>query len=387
MYLFHIKQHDYIDFIVTKWYYMPIRRSKMDENRYLTFASGENSIVIDRIGGQLVSYKVRGVEVLSQGELDPASSPWKATAKNLFPNPGQVGGRFQNFAKRVDEDRSYAEAMVEELGAEKAVEEYVKSSKNAKEVRYTLNGIPYRISQHGFAQDMEFRVRGKQKNGCVLSIETSPETLKQYPFRFRYNLGYEIDENGGLQYDASCSNLDDRAIVAGMGWHPAFLLHDKKRVGRYKIIFKNLKKTADCPIREDEYYPIESIVEEGKTVSIGGIISADVVLEYVFSDGHTYEYVTMHTEEPRLILWSKPLTDENQDKFICIEPWNTESKVLGNLSVQERTREIEGANIIEPNQTSQISASVNIGEEYIRVLEKLPELRNDKQEDPAMLSR
>ena len=349
----------------------------MTDNRYLIFTKGNNSIIVDRIGGQLVSYKINGVEILSQGALRPESSSWPATAKNLFPNPGKVGGKFQDYAYKIIEKDGFQQEVIDELGEDEALQEFKINSKNNKIVRYSLNGIPYRIAQHGFAQDMEFQVRGKQANGCIMSIETSPETLEQYPFKFRYNLGYEIDEFGRLMYDASCSNLDDKAIVAGMGWHPAFLLHDKKRTDNYVVFFKNLKKTKDCPVVEGQAYSISDIVNAGKSVVIDGIISADVLLLYEYQGGHMCQYLTMHTEEPKLVLWSKPLYNENQNPFICIEPWNTESGVLGELSVQEKTREIQGANVIEPGHTSFLSASVEVNDEYLRFMERLPSYEED----------
>ena len=61
------------------------------EDRYIKLQQGKTTMIVDKVGAQVVSLKIDGVEVMFQGALNPSNAQWKASAKNLFPNPGPVG--------------------------------------------------------------------------------------------------------------------------------------------------------------------------------------------------------------------------------------------------------------------------------------------------------
>ena len=78
----------------------------------------------------------------------------------------------------------------------------------------------------------------------------------------------------------------------------------------------------------------------------------------------------MHTDQPTLVLWSKPTTEKSQSNFICIEPWNTTPKQIHKLTTQDKTRSLaEGdnpANIIEPGEHSTMIIPVSVNPQYIK---------------------
>lgn len=47
---------------------------------------------------------------------------------------------------------------------------------------YRYAGNSYRMGQHGFARDMDFKVTYKGEDGIVYWLESTPETLGKYPF-------------------------------------------------------------------------------------------------------------------------------------------------------------------------------------------------------------
>lgn len=310
--------------------------------------TAETEAIIDRVGAQLVSLKIKGVEVMFQGALSPETSQWKATAKNLFPNPGPLG-------------------KTDSSGRELKTEIYDVNGKEEKHTLYSHNGGIYHMGQHGFAQSATYEDRGGDNlSSCTMSIRADDMTYNQYPYDFQYLVSMDVNKNG-LSYMSCVRNNDNKDMLAGMGWHPAFTLQNNPR--KYTIKFKNLVKTPECDIDPDKEYEIyDSIILKDASVKFEGIISADVVLQYENEDGEKIPYITMHTEEPYLVLWSRHTENEGQENFICIEPWNTTPRQINNLSSQDQTHKLEenGAVIIAPGQERHLYADVQVGEEYIK---------------------
>lgn len=316
------------------------------DDRYIILKNGNTQMVVDRVGAQIVSLKVNGVQVMFQGATD-SSLQWAGTAKNLFPNPGPVGKENEKWG---------------------ALREVVMPN-GKKGVQYIHNGGLYQTAQHGFAQNAEFNVQGQTADSCVMTISADQETVKEYPFDFKYDVGYEIHDSN-LNYISCAKNLDNKPMLAGMGWHPAFALHDA--AAKYSIVFENVEKEDDCEVEEGiEYEIAESIIEKSKSVQFRGLKSADVVL--VYRDGKTrVEYLRMHTECPNIILWSRARENKGQIDFICIEPWNTTPRQIQKLTTQDKTRALadEGAVIIEPSEQSTLKADVTINPEYIKTIKQ-----------------
>jgi len=305
---------------------------------------------IDTNGAQLVALKVDGVDILFDGALKPEKAQWPASAKNLFPNPGPVG------------------TTNDQLGELETVDLDVGNGTSKKHVIYQHNGGKYAMTQHGFAQYKDFNVQGKTETSCLMSITHNDGTWSEYPYKFKYAVGMDVDENGNFVYSTFARNDDTKPMLAGFGWHPAFKLHGDP--SRYRIVVTNLVPGENCTLEEGKEYTIEELVREGKSEIFTGIKSADITLVYKKENGKTLPYLTMHTDQPTLVLWSKPATEKSQSNFICIEPWNTTPRQIQKLTTQDKTRSLaEGdnpANIIEPGEHSTMIIPVSVNPQYIK---------------------
>ncbi len=338
------------------------------DKQFITLKNDKSELVVDLLGAQIVNYKVDGVEIMYQGASNPDNSKWKFSSKNLFPNPGPVG--------TSNERGELSTAMYE-----------VREGVTEKHVEYTHNGGIYHMGQHGPIQHKQFKVHGKTEDSCVLGVRADEYSYNEYPYEFMYFVVLQLEKDGSLTYKTIAQNNDNKAMLAGMGWHPAFALH--KQPSKYKIVYKNLKAETNAqiirtvnvdgkptkvssPLLPDHEYEIdEGIVKAGKSEQIVGIKSADVVLMYENEDGEKIPYITMHTEEPTLVLWSRPKDNDTQEDFLCIEPWNTTSRQINNLTTQDKTHELKkkGAVVIEPNEQSELEVNVSINPDYLKELE------------------
>lgn len=308
---------------------------------------------VDTVGAQLISLEIDGIEVMFNGARKPERAQWPASAKNLFPNPGPVG------------------THNEEYGELKTVELPVGDT-TKKHTIYHHNGGSYAMPQHGFAQYRDFHVQGKTPSTCIMSITHEDGTWSEYPYQFKYGVAMEVDSDGQFVYSAFTRNDDNKPILAGMGWHPAFKLHGDAK--RYTIVFNNLVKTEDCDLEEGVHYSIDEIVSQGKSIRFSGIVDADVTLMYTKASGKTVPYLTMHTNQPVLVLWSRPATEDNQENFICIEPWNTTPRQIQKLTHQHKTPALaqgdDPAKIIDEGCYASMVIPVRIHPQYIKVLTK-----------------
>ncbi len=326
----------------------------MDKNkgRFILLKNGKTQVLVDRIGAQIVAIDVDGQQISFSGATDPlfeVDTQWAKTAPVLFPNPGPVG---------------------------KENEKYGVLPRDGKDTTYYHNGGVYKIGQHGFAQNTEFVVQGFDGKSCVLSIDADEETVKHYPYDFRFYVVIDIDENGQINYKSAVNNLDNKPILAGQGWHPAFKLHADPRC--YKVVFRNLEKDESCEAEEGVLYDVyEPFIKANKSKGFGGIKSADVEIVYV--DPVTNKqttYLTMHTDSPNIIIWSRDKDYEEahgHEYFLAIEPWNTTPRQIQKLTTQDKTPSIEGARIVGVGEVDELNASVKVNPEYIAMLESQAE--------------
>ena len=98
------------------------------------------------LGGELISFKLDGIEKIHQGENsrdDKGKVYWKRHSPVLFPIVGKL-----------------------------------------KRNQTIINGRTFEISQHGFARDMEFEPITKLDNFHSYMLKSNKYTLARYPFEF-----------------------------------------------------------------------------------------------------------------------------------------------------------------------------------------------------------
>lgn len=137
------------------------------------------SIAIKPTGAELSSIKdlKTGIEHLWQGNAEF----WTGQAPNLFPVIGLLkDGEF------IYEDKSYE------------------------------------MPKHGFIRhNKNIKLKEESGNKLVFELEFSEETLKIYPFKFRFQISYTLNKNT-LKVAHKVVNLDNKPIYFSLGGHPAF---------------------------------------------------------------------------------------------------------------------------------------------------------------------
>ena len=90
---------------------------------------------------------------------------------------------------------------------------------------FRVNGRSYKMSQHGFARDMDFTPVSKTADSIVYALESNEETLEKYPFPFRLEIGYRI-EGKSVYVGWKVINTGAGPLPFQIGAHPAFYYPD-----------------------------------------------------------------------------------------------------------------------------------------------------------------
>ena len=81
---------------------------------------------------------------------------------------------------------------------------------------YTLYGERYSMDIHGFAKDSVFSVEEQSADSVTLCLHETPETLRQYPFRFTFRVRYAL-RGWTVNVTYSVRNEDEKELPFGIG--------------------------------------------------------------------------------------------------------------------------------------------------------------------------
>lgn len=91
-----------------------------------------------------------------------------------------------------------------------------------KEGKYRWDGAEYAMEIHGFGHTSPWQITSQTENTLHLTLKSTEDTLTQYPFVFRVNLLFSL-EDGALTIAQKYENLDDMPMPYNYGFHPYFL--------------------------------------------------------------------------------------------------------------------------------------------------------------------
>ena len=254
-------------------------------NDMKTISNKQLTIQVSPHGAELCSIVANGKEYLWQA--DPAF--WKRHSPVLFPIVGSVW-----------------------------------------ENEYRNEGIPYTLTQHGFARDMEFTLISEKEDEVRYRLVSNEETLHKYPFSFCLEIGYRI-QGKKIEVMWEVKNSGEKDMYFQIGAHPAFYWpefdasnsergffgFDKENGLKYILISE--KGCAD-PSTEysleltDGLLPLDTHTFDKDAL----ILENEQVRKVTLYNKEKQAYLSLHFNAPVVGLWSPPAKNA---PFVCIEPW------------------------------------------------------------------
>lgn len=186
---------------------------------------------------------------------------------------------------------------------------------------YKLNGIEYKMKNHGFARIKKWQVINKNTNNCAsikIRLQSDEETFKAYPFKFNVTFEYILKGNK-LTINQKYSNESDSIMPMSVGFHPYFYAENKNLID-YKIDAKKYYDNEDSRIKDYDSQGIDlSDSKELKLIldNSGNNISfylRDLDRKISFYYNKEFKYI---------VLWSTPGSN-----YVCVEPWTSKIGAL-----------------------------------------------------------
>lgn len=191
-----------------------------------------------------------------------------------------------------------------------------------KEDSFVHNGIRYGMSQHGFARDSLFTLIHQSESRAVFLLEDSEQTHEKYPFKFRFELIYELVGNY-LSIGYHTTNTGDEVLLYSVGGHPGFALNDS--LNQYELHFEQPFISERWKLKDSFFDGRSAFMEVKKILPLTNELFAEDAV--VFFDPpfqrvslcHSIhgKQVTMEcTNWEAIGFWTKAGAP-----FLCMEPW------------------------------------------------------------------
>ena len=191
-------------------------------------------------------------------------------------------------------------------------------------------GVSYPVRRHGFARNMAFRILEQTETRVSFLLESSEETLKLYPFPFRFIVDYVLDGKR-ISIGYRTENTGEKDLAYSVGAHPAFLAPRDKEESftDYYLEFEHpedlttMGLDAQTGLLKRNHRPfgknVTRIDLDKSLFQEDALIFQNLKSDYLsLKSRKSNKEVRFHIHEfPFLGLW----TTTGSAPFICIEPW------------------------------------------------------------------
>ena len=198
-----------------------------------------------------------------------------------------------------------------------------------KDNRYQLEGKTYKLSQHGFLRDVEFKVDEQNTTDVSFRFNSEGRFLDVYPYDFKAIIRYNLNQDS-LTVNWKIINANKEEMYFSIGAHPAFRipLLENETIEDYSLL---LVPAANIDVIE---YELKEglIYEKGSANEITKIPLTDSLFAHdalvysnidqitLVSNKSEHGVEVMFEEFPFVGIWSKYI-DGKMAPFVCIEPW------------------------------------------------------------------
>ena len=192
---------------------------------------------------------------------------------------------------------------------------------NLPDDRYELEGHPYTLTQHGFARNLPWQVTQEiateGQTQLSIALNSTPETLKAYPFEFTVTYTYRLQGNR-LEIHQAYQNKSTKTMPCSFGFHPYFTVGDKQKL-RFEIPAQHWQDKAtgtSYPFANQFDFGAEEL--DMALYPVTGYQATVTDLERSFK-----LYLDYDRPFSTLVFWT--LKDKD---FYCLEPWSAPRNAL-----------------------------------------------------------
>ena len=213
----------------------------------------------------------------------------------------------------------------------------------------------YQLAKHGIVRNNgNIQLKEQKSDLLIFNLKYSVETLKNYPFKFDFEIKFELKEKT-LIVSHKIINLDDKPMFFSVGGHPAFNapLYEGETYEDYFLEFDQKLDLNSHLLNEDGLISSETVEitrNDNKIQLHRNLFDKDALIfknieskKVALKSRKSGTVLTVEYNDFKdLGIWAKP-----EAPYVCIEPW------LGYADVEETMQDIktkEGIISIMPSQ-------------------------------------
>jgi len=191
-----------------------------------------------------------------------------------------------------------------------------------------VDGQTYHMSRHGFARQSEFVLLESDDVHAVYSLPNSETTLKVYPYKFDFQILYNLIDNS-VRLTYKLISHDKKTIYFSVGGHPAFSVpfNAGEKYEDYYLEFETGETLETHSLSAEGFFTGEThpvLTPNNRLYLTRDLFKADALVfknlksreVCIKSDNHDKSISVEFPHFNYLGIWAKPGAD-----FVCIEPW------------------------------------------------------------------
>lgn len=230
---------------------------------------------------------------------------------------------------------------------------------------FIYEGKEYAMPKHGFVRhNKNIHLKEKTDTSLLFELKHSPETLKIYPFKFHFEIGFFLDDKT-LTITHNVSNPGSKPLYFSLGGHPAFnvplykgetyedhFLEFDQKMNLNTFILSDeglVTNETSAVARNDKRIGLHKNLFLKDALIFKNITSKKVALKSKISG----EILSVEYKNFRnLGVWAKPGAP-----YVCIEPWlGIADNVVTNGDIKTK----EGIIELMPSQEFSASYAITI---------------------------
>lgn len=192
----------------------------------------------------------------------------------------------------------------------------------------SVDGNKYGLEKHGLARKLNFKVLEQSESKIVMALTYSEETLRIYPYKFEFLIGYKLVGNK-LVCSYEVLNRDAQEIYFSLGAHPAFNVpfNGTGIYEDYYIEFEQNENISRHHIDDDGFFygRVTPILHGDNKLPLQSQMFADDA--YIFKDLKSRKVTIKSALTPHSLSVSFPgfnylgIWAKVNAPYVCIEPW------------------------------------------------------------------
>ena len=183
---------------------------------------------------------------------------------------------------------------------------------------YSADGREHPMRRHGFARDLAWQVRMRERHQAVLALGHSEQTLREFPWHFEARLTVTL-EREALRLTFAAENRDTRPMPLHLGYHPYFHVPQANKA----VAGIDAKATRAWDNHTQAAVPYTGMDLTGPEVDLHLLDPTKAGTTLSRGPGLRPVELSWSPSFKTIVVWTQTGKD-----FVCVEPWTAPGGAL-----------------------------------------------------------